>query len=77
MNFHPYEKLGWSWCAGYSRTRGGYYAQAWRDLPQRLKVDGRWMYRECLTEGGRTIEEAAAKLMQRLDGLEGLEKEDR
>uniref|UniRef100_A0A6H1ZN37 Uncharacterized protein n=1 Tax=viral metagenome TaxID=1070528 RepID=A0A6H1ZN37_9ZZZZ len=74
MNWHPYEKRGWSWSSGWNPGRGGYFAQAWRDLPKRLWVDGRWMYRECLIEGGKTIEEATSKLMQRLDGLGELRK---
>ena len=73
MNWHPYEKLGWSWTSGWNPRYGGYYAQARRDYPKIVMVNGRRVYRQCLTEGGRTIEEAETKLMQRLDGLEGLD----
>jgi len=70
MKWYDYEKSGWSWATGWSPTKNGYYAQAWRDLPKRLWKDNHWVYRECLTESGQNISEATSKLWQRLDGFE-------
>lgn len=69
MDWSKFEKRGWSWSVGWSSSMGGYYARAWRDLPRRIQVEGRWIYRECLTEGGRDTLEAEAKLQQRLEDL--------
>jgi len=64
------ERRGWSWVVGWSpQNYGGYYAQAWRDYPKPKVVEGRCRYRQCLTEGGRTIEEATTRPMERMEGL--------
>ena len=77
--WHDYEKRGWSWSIGWNPNYGGYYARAWRDFPKdergkikRKRVNGRWFYRECIIEGGRTIAEAESKVWQMLDGVDGL-----
>lgn len=70
MEWYEYEKKGWCWAEGWSADRGGYYAQAWRNLPKSVQVDGRWVRRECITEGGKSTREAGAKVRQRIDGLE-------
>lgn len=70
MHWYYYQKKGWSWTVGWVQTRNGYCAQAWKNLKTRKKVGGRWTYRQCLTESGKTIAEASSKLLQRLDGLE-------
>lgn len=70
MDWWEFEKLGWSWSVGWSQDRG-YFADAWRDLPQRVFVEGRWVYREHLVEIGKTILEAEGKLQQRLRGRAG------
>ena len=71
MNWHRFERQGWSWTSGWN---GSYYAQAWRDLPQPVRIDGRWRYRECLTEFDKSLEKAEANLQQRLEQLEGDQK---
>ncbi len=69
--WYELERKGWSWSTGWSPTiYSGYYAQAWRPFKQRRWVDGKWVYRECFTEGGKTIAEAESNLWQRLDQLE-------
>lgn len=79
MKWHDYEKRGWSWSLGFNPNYGGYYAQAWRDLPKRpdgkkgwVRINGKKVYRECLIEGGKTIAEAKDKLHQRLDSIDSL-----
>jgi hypothetical protein len=62
-----YERTGWSWCVGWNPHYGGYFAQAWRDWPQRRKVEGHWRLRDIVTEGGRTIDEAELKVQERLE----------
>lgn len=73
--WHDYERCGWSWATGWSATHGGYYAQAWRNLPKPFRAGGRRYFRECLTEHGSTIDEATTNLWQRLDGLEEREND--
>lgn len=63
-----YELQGWCWSIGYSYNLGGYYARVWRDIKP-IRVDGKWIYRNCITESGATIDEAIAKLLQRINGL--------
>ncbi len=60
------QSRGWAWCVGYAPHLGGYYAQAFRDLPKPIRIDGELVYRECYTEGGNCQEEAVSKLLQRL-----------
>lgn len=72
MKWHDYEKRGWSWAIGWNPNYGGYYAQAWRRFPKRVRLDGRWSYRDCVIEGGQTLAEAQTNLWQRLDGIDGL-----
>ena len=74
MNWYKYEKLGWSWSTGWRPNYGGYYAQAVKDLDQKdldkpVRVNGRRVYRTCITEGGKTISEAESKVQQRIDSL--------
>ena len=70
MSWYTLEKIGWSWATGWNPNYGGYYAQAWRDLPERIRLeDGRIMIRECFIEHGRTIVEAENKLWQRLEQM--------
>jgi hypothetical protein len=69
MNWYQAERDGWSWATGWNHYLGTYYAQAWRDLPKPVRVEGRLVYRECLIEHGKTVPEAESKLWQRLDGL--------
>lgn len=66
-----YEKNKWSFSMGYNKNYGGYYAQAWKDLDKAVYLDGRWYYRDCLTEGGKDESEALWKLLQRMEQLEG------
>ncbi|MHC4867211.1 MAG: hypothetical protein ACYTEX_24300 [Planctomycetota bacterium] len=68
MDWWKYEKAGWSWAVGWNPNYG-YYAQAWRDLDQPRRVDGKLLLRECFTEHGKTIAEAEAKLRQRLEDV--------
>ena len=79
MKWYDYEKRGWSWSVGFNPNYGGYYAQAYRDLPRRsdgtlgwVRINGRKVYRECLIEGGKTTAEAKRKLQQRLDSIDSL-----
>jgi len=79
MKWYDYEKRGWSWSLGFNPNYGGYYAQAYRDLPKRpdgtkgwVRINGHKVYRECLIEGGCTIDEARDKLHQRLDSIDSL-----
>ena len=69
MNWYDLEKQGWSWASGWNSSYGAYYAQAWRELSQRVQVDGCWQYRECFTEFDPLLEKAEANLQQRLAGL--------
>ena len=71
MNWWRWEKHGWSWAVGWNRTRAAYYAQAWRDLPRPKRVDGMLKMRDCLSEHGRSVEEAERKLEQRLEQVHG------
>ena len=70
MNWYDFERLGWSWAVGWNPNYGGYYAQAWRDYSKPVRITGRLHHREIFTEGGRGIEEATAKLWERLEQLE-------
>lgn len=70
QDWTKYERQGWSWSVGWNANYGGYYAQAWRDYPQKKRLEGRRVKRECFTEGGKTIDEAELKLQQRLEQLE-------
>jgi hypothetical protein len=63
------DEHGWSWCSGYNPNYGGYYCQAWCDLPEPRKVDGHVVWRNCIIEGGDTIREAKEKLLQRVEQL--------
>ncbi len=69
MDWNRFEKQGWSWSSGWNRSHRAYFAQAWRDLPEPVYVDGRWQYRECLTEFAKSLERAEAKLQQRIEEL--------
>lgn len=79
MKWHEYETRGWYWSIGFNPNYGGYYAQAYRDLPKqpdgkkgRIRINGSWVYREVVIEGGRTIDEAVSKVQQRLDSIDSL-----
>lgn len=69
-NWYYWERRGWSWATGWTPTRGGYYASAWRDRPQPVRISGLLSLREVFVEGGRTIEEAEVKLWERLEALQ-------
>lgn len=66
MYLHTLIEDGWSWASGYSRDRG-YFAEAWRDLPEPKYVDGNWVYRECKIELAKTVREAETKLLKRIN----------
>lgn len=68
--FQNLERTGWSWNLGWNPNYGGYFCQATKDLLKRIKVDGKWYYRTCITEGGKSLEEAQEKLLQRVEGLQ-------
>lgn len=67
--WYELEKQGWSWAVGWNPNYGGYYVQAWRDLPKPIVVEGKRIFRECFTESGKSISEAESKLWQRLSRL--------
>lgn len=71
MCWYEFEMLGWSWSVGYSKTLANYYAQAWRDLSEPVRVDGQLVYRECFTESDRSLQRAEANLQQRLRQVDG------
>ena len=70
MNWYDFERLGWSWAVGWNPNYGGYYAQAWRAYRKPVRINGRLHRREIFTEGGRTTDEATAKLWEILEALE-------
>jgi hypothetical protein len=72
-NFYELEKKGWSWSSGWSITRGGYYAQIFKDLPKPKRIDGQIVFRNVITEFGRTLEEAESKVLQRYRRITGEE----
>jgi hypothetical protein len=69
--WYAYEKQGWWWSVGWNPNYGGYYAQAVKPLPRPVVVEGRRVFRTCVTEGGKTIADAEDKVFQRIDSLGG------
>jgi hypothetical protein len=57
---------GWAWSIGWNPNYGGWYAQAWRYLPRAIRVDGRLKLKECFIEGGKNMEDALLKLLERV-----------
>ncbi len=60
------QEAGWNWSVGFTPNYGGYYAQAWKPLLKQLRINGAWVFRECLTEGGASIESAMKALRKRI-----------
>lgn len=56
---------GWSWSIGWNPNYGGWYAQAWRYLPKPVRVRGMLKLKECVIEGGNSMEDAMLNLLQR------------
>ena len=67
IEWYKWEKLGWSWAIGWNPNYGGYYAQAWKQLPKVAIVEGKKVYSQCITEHGKSLAEAQSRLWQRLD----------
>ena len=69
MNWYEHEKQGWSWASGWNARHGSYYAQAWRDFPQPVVLDGSRLHCECVTQFGKSLLEAEERVKQRIEQL--------